>query len=372
MKENMETLSRYLQERLANGFSRKTLQLDEWVLSLLIEAFPEKRFEELTKDDLVRFCSEITAKCSPSTSHIVKAKIKRFYAWLYNCEPKEYPECVKWMRTNNPKRGTKTKGIITSISLEDVLKDEDVKKLVEAAEHPRDKALIMVLYESGAEAQELLNMKIKDVIREREAVKVALHGETGVRYIRIHYSTPYLFQWLNIHPKRDDPDASLWNMKYSNLDRILKIAKKKAGIQKPVSARALRHACLTKWAKIMPEQLLKLFAGWRPDSKMASVYVHLSGADLDETLAKAYGEQPLETKEYKIEGATPKECPRCREKNPPENLYCYKCGFDLEPLPYDATERRLRLLLEKPEIYLKFIEFLKKEGLDKEIKQDSF
>jgi integrase len=372
MKENEENFTKYSREMLANGFSSKTLHVDAWVINILEKAFMGKRFEDLTKDDFVRFFAEAPSKWRIGSVHLMKARVKHFFAWLYGCEPHEFPACVKWIRINNPGRGSKTKGIITSISLEDVLKDEDVTKLVDAADHPRSKALIMVLYESAAEAQELLNMKVKDVIRDREHVKVALHGEAGVRYIRVHHASPYLFQWLNIHPKGEDPDAPLWNMSYSNLHRTLGAIRRKSGIKKPVSARALRHAGLTKWAKVMPEQLLKLFAGWRPDSKMASIYVHLSGGDLDEKLGEAYGEQPLEQKEFKIEGAQPIKCARCKTENPAENLFCWRCGMDLEPVPYDSVERRFQEIRDNPDKWMEFVKWYREKGYEKQTKQDSF
>lgn len=372
MNKNAESRTSYEREMLANGFSPKTLKVDAWALRALEAAFPGRGFRMLTKQDFIKFFAEAPGRVSVGSVHLLKARVKHFYAWLYGCERHEYPQSVRWIRLNNPRVASKTKGIITSISLEDVLKDEDVMKLVEAADHPRSKAMIMVLYESAAEALELLNMKVKDFIRDKAAVKVALHGETGVRYIRIHYAAPYIFAWLNIHPGREEPDARLWNTSYTNLRRILAYAKRKAGVSKPVTARALRHAGLTKWAKVMPEQLLKLFAGWTADSKMASVYVHLSGADLDETLGKAYGEEPLETREFKIEGAQPLTCARCRAENPAENLYCWRCGLDLEPTPYDSIERRLQAVRTDEDKKFKFEKWWREQGYDKEATQDSF
>jgi integrase/recombinase XerD len=380
MNVNAENFNKYSQEMLANGFSSKTLHVDAWALELLERSFKGKRFEQLTKDDLIKFFAEAPSRYRIGSIHLMKARVKHFFAWLYGCEPHEYPAPVKWIRTNNPGRGTKTKGIVTGISLEDILKDEDVLKLVDAADHPRSKAMIMVLYESAAEAQELLNMKVKDFMREQEAAKVALHSGGAVRFIRIHYAVPYVLAWLYIHPKREDPDAPLWNMSYSNLVRVLRMAKREAGIKKPVSARALRHAGLTKWAKVMPEQLLKLYAGWRPDSKMAAIYVHLSGADLDEQMGKAYGEQPLEQKEYKIKvgdkSAEPIKCPRCEKENPFDAVFCLKCGLDLEPVPYDSRERMF-LEIKKDDalgnIVRQVVEKYRKEHPEGKVpRQDSF
>lgn len=50
---------------------------------------------------------------------------------------------------------------------EELLTEEDVTKLIEAAQHPRDKALVFLLYESGCRIGELLNVKIKNVLFDR-------------------------------------------------------------------------------------------------------------------------------------------------------------------------------------------------------------
>jgi len=37
-----------------------------------------------------------------------------------------------------------------------------------------------------------------------------LKGKTGVRRVRTINATPYLHDWLNMHPNKDDPEAPLW------------------------------------------------------------------------------------------------------------------------------------------------------------------
>jgi integrase/recombinase XerD len=193
----------------------------------------------------------------------------------------------------------------------------------------------MVLYETACEAEELLNMKVKSVVTDKARTKVTLSMGASARSLMIRDSVPYVQAWLNIHPLRGQAEAPLWvtrqqgfrAMGYPNLRRILMDAAKSAGITKNVSPRWLRHAGLTRMAKFLRnEQLLKKFAGWTPDSRMAAVYVHLAGTDLDEELDRLHGEIPV-VEEKPLEGPlNPKACPRCHAPVAATHLFCPACG----------------------------------------------
>ena len=337
LKENQTALQKYLDERTANQFSPKTNKHDACVMRQL-DTFLAKPFIEASKEDLVPFFAGMLGRHTVSTIHLYKIRVKHFYAWLFECDYREYPACVKWIRSTNPGRGTKTKGLTTSLDPEDLLTDEDVLKLINARDHPRDQAMIAVLYETGAEALELLNMKVKSVRFDEHGAVATLKGEQGRRRIRIVDSVPYIQAWLNVHPLRKESEASLWwtlnsgaeGMGYDNLHRVLKTAKRDSGVKKPVSPRLLRHACLTKMAGVLPEQKLKVFAGWNPASKMAAVYVHLSGKDLDDDILELHGKAVIKEKEPLKGAMAPRECPRCRHENPATALFCFMCGQQLD------------------------------------------
>ena len=44
-----------------------------------------------------------------------------------------------------------------------LLTEDDIKKLVEATDHPRNKALISLLYESGCRVGEIASLQINNV-----------------------------------------------------------------------------------------------------------------------------------------------------------------------------------------------------------------
>jgi len=349
---NAEVLDKYLLERTANGISEATRLSDTSIIKKL-DGFLNKPFREITKEDMVRFTSHlIKENLKASYIHIIKYKLKFFFNWLYDLERGAYPECVRWMRTYNPRADTKSGGMSLPVKPKDLLTEHDILRLANAATHPRDQALVMLAYECGGRASEILNLKIESIQFGSRIGHVTLEGNTGARQLPIVTSVPYLQTWLNVHPFKHDAGASLFpslkgkskgqRMEYHNYPKILKRLRRDAKIQKPVRPHLLRHSRLTKLAKERSDSWLKTFAGWTQGSRMTGVYVHLSGEDLDQGFLEMHG---LAEKELPKE--TPlksKVCVRGHE-NSPTATYCKDCGIILNPekaLELMGTDKEIR------------------------------
>ena len=103
---------------------------------------------------------------------------------------------------------------------------------------------------------------------------------------------------------------------------------RKAGIKKRVYPHLFRHSRATHLASHLTEAQMKQYFGWVQASKMASVYVHLSGRDVDKALLRLNGiEVEEDREELKFK---PKICPRCKASNSPDAKFCSKCGFCLD------------------------------------------
>jgi integrase/recombinase XerD len=73
---------------------------------------------------------------------------------------------------------------------------------------------------------------------------------------------------------------------------------------------------------------MKEFFGWTQDSKMAGVYIHLSGRDVDNALLKVYGIK--NDKDNKESISKPRECSRCEQNYQTTNKFCSRCGMPLD------------------------------------------
>lgn len=335
-KQNETDFQRFHMERRANEIKEVTLEGYQLTLSRL-DAFLKKSFREASKDDIMAFFTMLQNQLEASTVHTWKARVKTFYNWLFELAPREYPDCVKWLHVSNPRGMSKTKGYSLPLKPEDVLTREDILKLIEACDHPRDQALISVMYETACEPMEALHMKVSNVMFDQYGGRVTLEGNQGARTIRIVDSIPYLTAWLNVHPFRKSEEAPLWLIRrggsgrlgYSGLWRLCQKLKRRSGLKKPLRPNYLRHASLTEWAKVLPEQKLKKLAGWSPASRMAAIYVHLAGKDLDDDILKAKGKEPIEDKSMFTSVLKPKECPRCKHDLAPTWTHCPHCGLNI-------------------------------------------
>ncbi|RLI25385.1 hypothetical protein DRO58_06455 [Candidatus Bathyarchaeota archaeon] len=191
-----------------------------------------KPFSEARKEDIVEVVRKIEeSDYSEWTKHDYKVILRIFYRWLRRSE--EYPEEVRWIKV---KRGKLSK------LPEELLTVEDVRRLVDAADNLRDKAFVLVLYESGCRIGELLTLRLRHVRFDEYGAILIVNGKTGMRRVRLIFSTPKLNQWVENHPLKDDPNAPLWvtlgtnsrfrPLSYQSARCLLKRLAHKAGIKK--------------------------------------------------------------------------------------------------------------------------------------------
>lgn len=329
-------------------------------------------FKKATKDDIKKVVVKVEQKeISDWYKKDFKIILKFFYKWMNGGE--DYPPEVKWIKANFRNEKHKLP--------EDLITEDEVRRMATATNHPRDNAFIQILYESGCRIAELLTLRMKGVSFDKYGAILRVHGKTGDRRVRLLASAPALAAWLNMHPKHDSPDSPVWVSRaskkvllpfnYSTANVLLRKLAKKAGINKRVNPHIFRHSRATALASKLTEAQMKEYFGWTQSSEMASIYVHMSGRDVDSTLLALNG---LEKPEEKREEFQATACPRCKESNSPNAKFCLRCGSPIQvQLMAQIEEERktgdnvLNKLMENVE----FKEFLFKKmgelGLDKQL-----
>jgi integrase/ribosomal protein S27AE len=335
--EDQKDVRRFIGDLLAQSYSPG--RLNKYLATLVtISRKLDTPFTEATKDDVKRFIAwlEISDDYKPWYKHDIKVILRRYMRWLGKAET------VDWLKIKTPKNGTLP---------EEVLTEEEIKRLAEAAYTTRDKAFILMLYESGARIGEILPLKIKHLSFDRHGALVYLSGKTGDRKVRLVASVIALQEWLNEHPRKNNPDAYLWckvpmpnnpkwknqHLSYGFISRLLKELAVKAEVKKKVNPHAFRHARATFMARHLKEPEMRQFFGWGRDSEMPSIYVHLSGRDVDSSVLGIYGIK--EAKKDQEPTLKVQSCPRCQEHNDPASRFCGKCGLPLnQPYAGDRLE----------------------------------
>jgi integrase len=154
-----------------------------------------------------------------------------------------------------------------------------------------------------------------------------------MRRVRIVVSAPSLALWLENRPLKLKPKATLWislsnkskhkSLNYSSACALLKRACKESCNQEKVNPHAFRHARATHLASLLTEAQMKEYFGWVQASKMAGVYVHLSGIDVDNAILELHGLVKNESMEENV--LKVKVCTKCKEKNDPISKFCRRC-----------------------------------------------
>lgn len=347
--ENWEYLNKYLKQCKAEGLRPKTIKMSEHILKHFLSWYGDKSLNDLTDDDIYNYLDFLD-------SYTYKRKGLKC---CYSEATKQHNRIIirKFVTSFNPNLGKiiKIKTIKNDKLPESLFTPDEIEKLINACQSERDRAMISTFYESGARKGELLSVKLKHVtFDEYGCIMNIPKGKTGSRRIRLVYSASFLRQWIECHPLKDNREALLFCSLHSPFNAIsdagmflqLRTLGGKAGIPADkLYWHNFRHTRATELAQKLTEAQLKEYLGWVQSSQMSSVYVHLSGKNIDGAILKMHGIEIKEEEKIKVN-----RCPRCKEINPDLVLYCGKCGLPLK------DEVKAQIEADKAEIDLAIME----------------
>lgn len=236
-----------------------------------------KSFNQVTQKDMEAFIRDleydkiISRKGIPYSDETkvgIKKAIKKFWKWK-DGKNKKYPELVEW--------------IDTFIEVKDVpaLSRTEVEKMIEYSANPRNKALLMILFDSGARIEELLNVRLKkEHLFWNEKIDCFMirleFSKTKPRTVSIPYCTDVLNKWLLCHPAKDNPDSQLFPLSYGNARMLVKRIGDRV-LNKKVTPHMLRHSSATFYANKLNRYQLCYRYGWAMSSNMVNRYLDREG-----------------------------------------------------------------------------------------------
>lgn len=299
----------------------------------------DKTIDKLDQDDFDRllFYLEEDRGLSPSSLRNYRKLVKKFYGWVYSGEP------PRWIKD------IKLKTIDTPVQPSDLLTQAEFDRLMEACRHPRDKALISVLADSGMRVGALASCRVKHVEFNQYGAILYISPtsqskkNTPAKGIPLTWSTGYLNQWLGVHPLKEDPEAPLWVTRDKNTEplsyksfriTIKKIAER-AGIKKRVNPHSFRHLAITHWILDgYNEQEIKHRAGWSKGStQMFKIYANFTDQEINDRIFEKCG---LKTEDKRH--VTLKKCPRCSNVLRPADKFCSQCSLVLDRQALDEIK----------------------------------
>ena len=250
-------------------------QLSAWFggsFDKVIQSDMEKFIQNL-EDDRIRCGSG--KPYSEATKVDIKKAIKKFWKWK-DGHNKSYPDMVEWIDTYVPVKEIRA------------ITKSEMENMIERSSILRDKALVMVLFDSGARAEELLNVRLKrEHLFWKDEVGCFMirleFSKTKPRTISLPLSTKYLKEWLEAHPAKDNSQAQLFPMTYPAMKMVVYRLGKKA-LGKRVTPHMLRHSSATYYANRLknPYKLCYRY-GWTMASKEVNRYLDREGILESET-----------------------------------------------------------------------------------------
>lgn len=306
-----------------------------------------KRVNPEQHSDLAKRFKQLEDTHAFATVQFDKRVMKAFFRW------RGENDRVDWIKVRQYDVG---KEVMNSI-----LSDGEMAALIDACDHPRDKAMLLVAWETGVRLGELLGMQLSHGERTSYGWKWLVRGKTGTRPIWLIRSAPSVNLWLSVHPERKNKTAPLWlirlktrvgGIRESRARTILKRSAERAGLSRRVWWHMFRHNAVSRDARRgMAEAALRKKYGWTQHSRMPTLYVHLFGTDVENIVL---GMEGVEEVKQKVEDVfmKPKTCFGCGSTNPGDAVHCLKCGLILDEEEVEKTIRedsRLKNRVDKLE-----------------------
>ena len=281
---DFKRIKQFLDDCLIGKNSRKKVgkaRLRRYLLNLVFFAnYFKKPFSRITDKDTENFYRELQTNkirrndgkyyAANTKTELVKT-LKKFGRWFYKDKPDKYQKLFGWLKDFEADKEIPA------------LTKQEVEKLAKTST-PRDAALLMFMFDSGARAEELLNIRRGDLKEEQigkdSFYKVRIRvSKTKPRTITVPLATAYLKNWLKAYPQKDD--EFLFPIVYDYLRKILYRKGKILG--KRIYPHLFRHSSATYYCNRLNQYQLCYRYGWAMSSKQPQRYIDREGIEEEKT-----------------------------------------------------------------------------------------
>ena len=285
------------------------------------------------RDRINELFARLRQHYSPATYATYISVIRRFLSWLNDGERPASLRDIKPGKKADRRRNLKP---------EDMLTWEDGLLISDSLCNTQLQAAVQAQLDCGFRPSEFIDLNYGDVeVSTGLAVFHIRDGKTGSRNVVAHRCVPSLLKWLDVHPTKR-PGDPLWisekriktspngqlcvvHYSYPAIAKRIKIAGRKAGIDKPLDFYNLRHSsCVLDKIDNLPIDLAAERHG-HGVKHFVGTYGRLSVQDVMRRFHSHYGTEKEEVSQV-IEHQT---CPICKRLNEQANIRCSSCGTPL-------------------------------------------
>jgi integrase/recombinase XerD len=314
------------------------------------------------------------------------SRIKYFFRWLHNNKEKDaFVYQSEWITPHFARIKEKKTKRLSPYSETELWEQEEILSIVKYEPYKRNKAALTLFWDLDARNHEVTMLRIKHIrLREKYGEgEIPYETKTGSGPALLTCSFPYVRDWLNEHPFRNEPDARLicnihtgapvkpdamWRVMKQLRNRIINLLQsgsiadeeEKQKLEFLINTKkwnpyCIRHSVITSDSDFLPEYALKKKVRWSMNSKQGARYIkRRMGNDLKRQILIHNG---ILTGEEIQKKPSVSSCPRCSLVNALDNKYCSKCSYPLVPSAFDeikaAENERIQAIQVKYEREMK-------------------
>ncbi len=338
--------------------------------------------EQITAFLDTKINSEDTEKKWITTWNNYLTRLKLFLRWLYNMRGKDSEAVAPQSDWETPTfariKERKTKRI-SPYSEAELWERDEILFILKFEPHKRNKAALALFWDLDARNHEITLLKIKHIrLRERYGEgEIPYQAKTGSGPVLLTCSFPYVRDWLNEHPFRNEPEARLvcnlltggpvksdamWTMMKQLRQRVIRLiengsissTEERQNLDHLIKTKkwnpyCIRHSAITADSDYLPEYALKKKVRWSMNSKQGSRYIkRRMGDDLKNQILVRNG---IISEESAAAHRKPSVlcCARCSMVNAINNEFCSKCSYPLTPQAYEEIKASEDLKLKSME-----------------------
>ena len=229
--------------------------------------FCNKEPNELTEDDVKAYMAEKTTDKSSSSIIVFLSSLRYAYS---NILKNDITQGIK-----RPKRERKIPAVLTK---------EEVKKLFDATPTKKSKLMLQLIYACGFRVSELINLKVNDLNFEE---MIGYVRQAKGKKDRVFNIPKFLAKKLEKQYKKQQENNQEFlftgpkgRLTDRNLQKIVRVVAKKAGINKKVSPHTLRHSFATHLLENGTDiRMIQELLG-HADLSTTQIYTHISTEEL--------------------------------------------------------------------------------------------
>ena len=359
-KESAQALVRaFLSIKRAKGLKETTLEHYKVGLDFF-EDWRSKPYEELNQLDLVEYVTMLREerKLNPTSIEFRIYPVKAYLRWVLSGGidggkiKGPLPDCIAYLEIQRRKK-TKPDILVTPELMQQFL--GECKTL-------EQKVYFALIWDTGARRSEILNLKIKNVLRDESGLCVEMTGKTGWRKNYLHESISLLLPYINTMSA--NPEDWLFNTTYVSTRNSADGKRSTAtvdGWMKRIRARLVKRGILDRSDKFRIHSFrhtkarnlkklkwshdeINVWMGWTKGSNMVTHY----GQARAEDVANRFLVDTGRAKEKDDNASL--ICPVCESVNGSIAKFCCDCGNALKP-EFAATRERERSIEAQAELH---------------------